>query len=255
MISLNWLPETAYLYILIFARVGSILMLIPALGEQVIPARMRLGFALIFAAVLYPLVTPTLPPLTGDVLQVLVYLLHEIAIGLILGAITRLVTLAASVAGSAIAFQVGLSGALGADPANGGVQGVILGSFLSMLGVALIFATNLHHVALLAIRDSYMIFSPVEPILWGDAAQMAIQATASAFVIGVQMSAPFLVLGLVFYLGMGLLGRMMPQLQVFFVAMPATIWVGLALFALLLTMMMGWYLTHFENELATIRGA
>ncbi len=255
MISLNWLPETAFLYILIFARVGSILMLMPALGEQVIPARMRLGFALVFSAVLYPIVVPTLPALGGDMLQVLVYLLHEIAIGLILGAITRLITLAASVAGSVIAFQAGLSGALGADPANGGVQGVMIGTFLSMLGVALIFATDLHHVALMAIRDSYMIFSPTQSIMWGDAAQMAIQSTASAFVIGVQMSAPFMVLGLVFYLGMGLLGRMMPQLQVFFVAMPATIWVGLALMALLLTMMMGWYLTHFENELATIRGS
>ena len=164
-------------------------------------------------------------------------------------------TAVVAIAGATIAYQVGLSGALGADPANGGIQGVILGSFLAMLGVALIFATNLHHVALYAIRDSYMIFSPSEPIMWGDAAQMAIKATAAAFVIGIQMSAPFLVLGLVFYLGMGLLGRMMPQLQVFFVAMPATIWVGLALFALLLTMMMGWYLTHFESELAVLRGA
>jgi flagellar biosynthetic protein FliR len=188
-------------------------------------------------------------------MQILVYLLHEIAIGLIIGAITRLVTLAASIAGSTIAFQIGLSGALGADPSNGGIQGVIIGSFLTMLGTALIFATDLHHVALMAIRDSYMIFSPTDSIMWGDAAQMAIQATSSAFVIGVQMSAPFLVLGLVFYLGMGLLGRMMPQLQVFFVAMPATIWVGLGLLALLLTMMMGWYLTHFENELAIFRGA
>lgn len=255
MISLNWLPETAYLYILIFARVGSILMLMPALGEQTIPARMRLSFALIFAAVIYPIVSPTLPPLTGDVLQVVLYLLHEIAIGLILGAITRLITLAAAVAGSVIAFQSGLSGALGADPTNGGIQGALLGTFLSMLGVALIFATDLHHVALMAIRDSYMIFSPSQPIMWGDAAQVAIQATASAFVIGVQMAAPFLVLGLVFYLGMGLLGRMMPQLQVFFIAMPLTIWAGLALLALLLAMMMGWYLTHFENELATLRGA
>lgn len=255
MISLNWLPETAYLYVLIFARVGSILVLIPALGEQVIPARMRLSFALVFAAVLYPLVSPSLPALSGDLTQILVYLLHEIAIGLIIGAITRLVTLAASIAGSTIAFQIGLSGALGADPTNGGIQGVIIGSFLTMLGTALIFATDLHHVALMAIRDSYMIFSPTDSIMWGDAAQMAIQATSSAFVIGVQMSAPFLVLGLVFYLGMGLLGRMMPQLQVFFVAMPATIWVGLGLLALLLTMMMGWYLTHFENELAIFRGA
>ncbi len=254
MISLNWLPETAYLYILIFARVGSILMLMPALGEQVIPARMRLGFALVFSAVLYPLVSPSLPALEGEVLQVLTHLLHEIAIGLILGAITRLVTMAATLAGSAIAFQAGLSGALGADPVNGGVQGALVGTFLSLLGAALIFATDLHHVALTAIRDSYMIFSPTQPIMFGDAAEMAVQSTASAFVIGVQMAAPFLVLGLVFYLGMGLLGRMMPQLQVFFVAMPATIWVGLALLGLLLTMMMGWYLTHYEHELATLRG-
>ncbi len=62
--------------------------------------------------------------------------------------------------------------------------------------------------------------------MFGDAAEMALRSAASAFVIGVQMSAPFIVLGLVFYLGMGILGRMMPQLQVFFVAMPATIMVG-----------------------------
>jgi len=255
MISLNWLPATAYLYILIFARVGSILMLLPALGEMTIPANMRLGFALVFSLVLFPLISPTLPALPNDILQVLVYLAHELAVGLILGAITRLITMAAAVAGSVIAFQTGLSGAQGADPINGGAQGALIGAFLSMLGVTLIFATDLHHVALMAIRDSYMIFSPKEPLMFGDAAEMAVQSAASAFVIGIQMSAPFIVLGLVFYLGMGILGRMMPQLQVFFVIMPATIWVGLILFALLLTMMMGWYLTHFEAELQQLRGA
>ena len=207
------------------------------------------------ASVLYPLVQPSLTTLPSDVLQVLVYLLHELGVGLIFGAIVRMVTMAAAVAGSVIAFQTGLSGAQGADPVNGGAQGALIGAFLSMLGVTLIFATDLHHVALMAIRDSYMIFSPKDPLMFGDAAQMAVQSAASAFVIGVQMSAPFIVLGLVFYLGAGLLARMMPQLQVFFVAMPATIWVGLILVALLLAMMMGWYLTHFENELAQFRGA
>jgi flagellar biosynthetic protein FliR len=254
MISLNWLPATAYFYVLIFARVGSILMLMPALGEMTIPTRMRLSFALVFSLVLYPLVQPQLPALPSDVLQTIVYLLHELAVGLILGAITRLVTMAAAVAGSVIAFQTGLSGAQGADPINGGMQGALIGAFLSMLGVTLIFATDLHHVALMAIRDSYMIFSPKDPLMFGDAAQMAIQSAASAFVIGIQMSAPFIVLGLVFYLGMGLLARMMPQLQVFFVVMPASIWVGLILVAILLAMMMGWYLTHFQSELQMFRG-
>jgi flagellar biosynthetic protein FliR len=255
MISLHWLPETAYSFVLIFSRIGSILMLMPALGEMTIPARMRLSFALLFSLVLYPLVAPSLPPVPSDVLQILVVLMHEIAIGLILGAITRLLTLAASVAGAVIAFQAGLSGAQGADPINGGAQGALVGAFLAMLGTTLIFATDLHHVALMAIRDSYSVFSPREPLMFGDATQMAVQSAASAFVIGVQMSAPFIVLGLVFYLGMGLLGRMMPQLQVFFVIMPATIWVGLILLALLLMMMMGWYLTHYENQLAILRGS
>ncbi len=254
MISLNWLPSTAYLYILIFARVGSILMLMPALGEMSIPARMRLSFALVFSLVLFPLVSPELPALPTDMMQVLVYLVHEIIVGLILGGITRLITTAAAVAGSIIAFQTGLSGVQGADPINGGAQGALIGAFLSLLGVTLIFATDLHHVALTAIRDSYMVFSPKEPLMFGDAADLAVKSVASAFVIGIQMAAPFIVLGLVFYLGMGLLARMMPQLQVFFVVMPATIWVGLILLGLLLTMIMGWYLTHYENQLAIFAG-
>ncbi|HEV7278481.1 MAG TPA: flagellar biosynthetic protein FliR [Devosiaceae bacterium] len=254
MISLNWLPETAYLYLLIFARIGTILMLMPALGEQMIPARMRLSFALLFALVLFPLLSPSLPRLPDDMLEVVILLLHELLVGIILGVIMRLLVSSTQVAGSVIAFQVGLSVAQSADPTNGGIQGAIIGSFLSFLGITLIFATDLHHVALAAVYDSYMIFSPTDPLMFGDAAEMVVQTVAGAFVVGVQMSAPFIVFGLVFYLGMGLLARMMPQLQVFFVAMPATIGVGLILLALLLSMMMGWYLLHFESGLATLRG-
>jgi flagellar biosynthetic protein FliR len=254
-ISLNWLPEVAYLYMLLFARVGTMLMLIPALGEQAIPARMRLSFALAFTLVLYPLVTPELPPLPAAMQDMLVLLFHEIIVGLILGGISRLIVMSTQIAGSVIAFQAGLSVAQSADPTNGGIQGAIIGSFLSFLGITLIFATDLHHIALAAINDSYMIFPPTTPLMFGDAAQMAIETISSAFVIGVQMSAPFIVFGLVFYLGIGILARLMPQLQVFFVAMPATITTGLVLMAILLSLIMGWYLLHFENEMAVLRGA
>ena len=132
---------------------------------------------------------------------------------------------------------------------------MLIGAFLSMLAIALIFATDLHHVALSAVHDSYMIFTPKEPLMFGDTAQMVIDTVAGAFVVGVQMSAPFIVFGLVFNLGMGILSRLMPQLQVYFLAMPATVGIGLILMALLITMMMGLYLTHFEGVLATLRGA
>ncbi len=255
MISLNWLPEALYLYLLIFARVGTMLMLIPALGEQIIPARLRLAFALAFSFLLYPTLSPDLPRLPADLIGIIVLLFHELVVGLIIGGLARIVVMGTQVAGSVIAFQTGLSVAQAADPLNGGIQGAIVGSFLSFLGITLIFATDLHHVALAAIHDSYMIFSPTMDLMFDDAAQMAIQIVAGAFVIGVQMSAPFIVFGLVFYLGVGILGRLMPQLQVFFIAMPATISVGLVLLALLLAMMMGWYLMHFETSMAVLRGA
>lgn len=253
-VGLNWLPETAFMFILIFARVGTLLMLIPALGEQAIPARMRLTFALAFTLVLLPLLTPTLPKLPGDMTSIGVILFHEIAVGLILGGITRFIVLAAQIAGSIIAFQTGLSVAQGADPSQAGIQGVVIGNFISMLGITLIFATDLHHLALSAIVQSYKIMSPTDPLMLADAAEMAIRATAGAFIIGLQMAAPFIVYGLVFNAGIGILARLMPQLQVYFIAQPASIAVGLILFAALLTTMMGWYMTHVQGQFAALGG-
>ena len=253
-IGLNWLPNTAFLYLLLFSRIGTILMLMPALGEDMIPARMRLGFALAFTLVVYPLLSASLPVMPESIIDIIGLIFHEIAIGMILGGIARITVMATQVAGAIIAFQTGLSSAMAADPTQVGVQGAVFGSFLSFLGMVLIFATDLHHVALAATYDSYMVFPLDAPLMFDDAAQLAIKTVAGAFSIGVQMSAPFIVFGLVFNLGAGILARLMPAMQVFFVLMPANIMIGLILFALLLTSMMGWYLTAFENHLAMWRG-
>jgi flagellar biosynthetic protein FliR len=237
-----------------FSRIGAILMLMPALGEDMIPMRMRLSFALAFTLVLYPLLSPSLPAMPEDVMAIIGLIFHELAIGIMLGAIVRITVMATQVAGAIIAFQTGLSSAMAADPTQVGVQGAVFGSFLSFLGMVLIFATDLHHVALAATYDSYMVFPLDAPLMFDDAAQLAIRTVASAFSVGIQMSAPFIVFGLVFNLGAGILARLMPALQVYFLLMPANIFIGLALFAMLLVMMMGWYLSHFEAHLAMWRG-
>ena len=253
-IGLDWLPNTVFLYLLMFSRIGAILMLMPALGEDMIPMRMRLSFALAFTLVLYPLLSPNLPDMPEDVMTIVGLIFHELAIGIILGAIVRISVMATQVAGAIIAFQTGLSSAMAADPTQVGVQGAVFGSFLSFLGMVLIFATDLHHMALAATYDSYMVFPLDTPLMFDDAAQLAIRTVASAFSVGIQMSAPFIVFGLVFNLGAGILARLMPALQVYFLLMPANIIIGLVLFAMLLMMMMGWYLTHFEAQLAMWRG-
>lgn len=253
-VSLNWLPDVAFAFMTLFARIGALLMLMPALGEKSIPMRMRLCFALAFTLVVFPLLSPLIPEMPSDLGPVIGLLLHELAIGLIIGGIIRITTMATLVAGTIVAFQTGLSGALGADPAQAGAQSAVFANFLSYLGLALIFSTDLHHLALAAIYDSYGVFSISAPMMLEDFTQIAIQTVAGAFSVGVQMAAPFIVFGLVFNLGSGILARLMPALQVYFVLMPANILVGVLLLFLLLSMMMGWYLTAFEEHLTMWRG-
>lgn len=252
--SINWLPQTALIYVLVFARVGTMIMLMPGFGSQRLPVRMRLTIALVFTFIMYPLIS-----IHYSITQITIYpalhlLFSEILVGLVLGGVARLLLSAAQVAGSTIAFQTGLSFAQTSDPTQGGVQGAIFGNFIAVLGVALIFAMDFHHLVLAAIYKSYEMFLPGGGIMIADAKDMAVEVIAGSFVVGVQMAAPFIVFGLVFYFGLGILARLMPQLQVFFIAMPANIGIGLLLFVFLLGLMMTWYMNHIEQYLLRLIG-
>ena len=122
---------------------------------------------------------------------------------------------------------------------------MLIGNFLTLLGIAMLFATDSHHLLIAALSDSYKIFSPGEIMPSGDVAALATQAFAGAFKIGLQLSAPFLVFGLVFNIGLGVLARLMPQMQVYFVGVPLSIFAGFLILALVLTAMMSTYLDYF----------
>ena len=134
------------------------------------------------------------------------------------------------------------------DPTQG-QQGVIVGNFLTVLGITLVFAVDLHHLVIAALDDSYALFRPGEVPLVGDAALLTTRTIADAFRIGIQLSAPFLAFGLLFNLGLGVLSRLMPQMQVFFVGVPLTIMVGLMILVLVLGAMMAAFLGHLEGVL------
>jgi flagellar biosynthetic protein FliR len=147
-----------------------------------------------------------------------------------------------------VAQQLGLGFVTAVDPTQG-QQGVIIGNFLTILGLALLFATNLHHLVIAALDDSYTLFVPGEVPLTGDMAALMTRTLAGAFRVGVQLSAPFLVFGLLFNIGLGLLSRLMPQMQVFFVGMPLSILAGFMMLFLLISAMMGTYLGSVEGVL------
>src|SRR3546814_15242510 len=99
-------------------------------------------------------------------------------------------------------------------------------------------------------RDSYVLFRPGDIFPVGDFLQLAVKAVSGAFVLGVQLAAPFIVFGLVFYIGIGILSKLMPQIQIFFIAMPANIGLGLALLFLILGAMMTWFLNGFYQTIS-----
>jgi flagellar biosynthetic protein FliR len=110
----------------------------------------------------------------------------------------------------------------------------------------MVFTTDLHHLLFAAMRDSYLMFKPGQMLPVGDFAQMMVGIVGGAFKVGLQLAAPFVVFGLIFNLGQGVLSRLMPQVQIFFVSMPANIYLGFVLLMLLLTPIMMWYLDHFS---------
>ncbi|GLK54424.1 flagellar biosynthetic protein FliR [Methylopila capsulata] len=251
--TIELLPANVAAFILILARVGALVMLMPALGEENVSARFRLTIAALLAFVFWPFARPLYDIRPDDPLNLLLLLASEIAVGLVLGVTARFVMSSLSTAGFIIANQLGLGFVTTVDPTQG-QQGVVVGTFLTLVGVALIFATDLHHLAIGAIAGSYDAFRPGVLPQTGDAAKLAIDAAAGAFRIGVQLSAPFLVFGLVFNLGLGVLSRLMPQLQVFFIATPLTLIAGFALLALVVGVLMSVFLGDVGETLRRLSG-
>ncbi|MCC0805774.1 flagellar type III secretion system protein FliR [Methylobacterium sp. W2] len=249
------LPGIAAAYLLTFARIGTLMMLLPGLGEQSVSPRIRLAFALLVSLILFPMVRPLLP-MQGAALAgpgLIALLIGELLIGLVLGLTVRMVLAALQTTGVIVSQQLGLSYAMTVDPTQGGQQAA-LGNFLMMLGITLILATDLHHVALDAIGRSYVMLPPNGVLAMGEAAQLALRAMARGFLLAVQISAPFIAFGILFNVGLGVLSRLMPQMQVFFIAVPASVLIGMLILFGSLGIMMSVFLDDIGRYLGELTG-
>ncbi len=247
-VDVSFLPAIAAAYMLAFARIGTMIMLLPGLGELSVPSRVRLTIALVLTAVIMPLHRNTYEIDLREAGPVLLMFGQELFIGAVLGLVARLTISALQVAGTVIAQQMGLGFVTAVDPTQG-QQGVIVGNFLSVLGITLIFAFDLHHLVIGALNDSYILFRPGDIPVIGDVAALLTQTVASAFRVGIQLSAPFLVFGLLFNLGLGVLSRLMPQMQVFFVGMPLSILIGFLILLLVVGAIMMTFIGYVEGVL------
>lgn len=246
----RFLQEELFALLLVFVRLGAALLIMPGFGNNVIPARVRLALALMLTVIVTPLVSSVLPPEPATVVGLVRLIFAELVVGVFIGTLTAIVASILETAGFIIAFQTGFASAIAFNPTVQ-AQSTIIGSFLTLTGGVILFATGLHELLIRALVDSYAVFQPGVVPVAQDLALTIARMVADSFRIAFQLSAPFFVVALALYLAMGLLSRLMPQLQIFFLALPLQLFLGVLTLGLTISAMMLWYVEHFTGYIET----
>ncbi len=242
-----------FAFILIFVRVGAVITVLPGFSAGYVSVRIRLLLALAISFLLTPVLAERLPGLPATPVGLGLLLLGEVLIGVFLGILARIVVASLHVAGTFASYFASLTSALVNDPVTDQQSSTIAG-FFGTVGVLLIFVADLHHLMLRAMAESYTLFAPGAAPPIGDFADMIAQRVAESFALGLQLSSPFLIFGLAYYIGLGLLGRLMPQLQVFFIGIPLQISLQIWVMMLTLSGIMMVFLNRFSEVLGPFAG-
>jgi flagellar biosynthetic protein FliR len=239
-----------YRFLLVFCRIGAACMLLPGFGEAWVSPRLRLGFSLMLSFMIYGAVREQVPSETPVGAWMLADIAAEISVGLFIGVLARIMAASLLVAGNVAAQAGGLSNVFvqGAVSPDGTA---IVGNFLGIAGLAFMFSSGLDHMMISGLLDSYSLIEPVGsggyrlPV--EDMARIVTHTVSGSFMVGIKMSAPFLVYNTMLTAGLGLANRFMPQLQVFFLSTPLAVSGLLFLLGLLIPALLGLFETAFSG--------
>ena len=220
--------DFAIAFVLVFARTGSMAMLLPAIGERFVQVRVRLVFAFFVSLLLLlPLKSLFARTLTNGP-SVFGLLLVEIVIGLAIGLIVRMVVLATEMTSQFIAQSLGLSLGEILNPTYES-QSNALGLFMSLLVVTFIFLTDSYQIVISSIAGSYDVLPPGLNFEWSDVTRLAVEATGKGLLLAIKIAAPFFIFALLFNSGLGMIAKLMPQIQVTYLAVPLSVLAGFAI--------------------------
>jgi flagellar biosynthetic protein FliR len=242
----NDLPQTAFGFMLVLVRVGAAMAVLPGLGEAAAPAMVRGGLALAVALLLYPALAPVLPQAPLVSLTAAGMIAAEAITGLWCGWLARLLTLALPAAAQFIAYMLGLTSVLQSD-AELGPQTTALARLFEMAAPVLILALDLYRLPLLALAGLYRLIPAGAWLPAADTAQVAVAAMTEMFGLALRLASPFVLAAIVWNAGVGMAARLVPRMQVYFVAMPGQILGGLVLLAAL----SGTLLTAWQGTVRT----
>ncbi|WAJ36056.1 flagellar biosynthetic protein FliR [Pseudomonas sp. GOM7] len=219
----GWIAQ----FMLPLFRIASMLMVMPIIGTQLVPTRVRLYLALAICVVLVPTLPP-MPQVDALSLRSLLLIAEQVMIGVMLGFVLQLFFHVFTVAGQIIAMQMGLGFASMVDPTNG-VSVPVLGQFMLMLVTLLFLAINGHLVVLEVLAESFVSLPPGQGLMvqhyWELAGKLSWVIGA-----GLLLTLPAVTALLVINLAFGVMTRAAPQLNIFSIGFPLTLAMGLVIF-------------------------
>jgi flagellar biosynthetic protein FliR len=213
-------------FFFIFLRVGAILMTMPIFKSKSVPVLFKAGLTLATSMVLFPILNLKVFPELTSVISFGIGAIGEVLLGITIGLAVNLIFAGIQMAGQLAGYQMGMALANVMDP-NSSIQIPILAQFNQMFALLIFLAVNAHHWFLRALAESYRLVPPFGFQFSNSLMEQIVQIAGSMFVIGLKIGAPIIAVLLLTSIAFGLIARTVPQMNVFFVAMPLKIFVGL----------------------------
>jgi flagellar biosynthesis protein FliR len=226
------LPHWAFAFVLVLARIGAAMMLLPGVGEADPPAMLRAGLAIALTALLLPGIAPLVPAVPVATTAAAAMVAAEVVTGLWLGWLARMVVMALPIAGQMMSYMLGVSNVLQQDPEMG-AQSTALGRLFSLAVPLAVLGSGLYTLPIAALAGSYRLIAPGAVMPVGDGTEAAVRAMADGFGLALRLASPLVIASLVWHVAAGLLARLVPRVQVYFLALPGQIVGGLVLLAVL----------------------
>lgn len=240
-------------FLFIFCRAGATVMMLPAFGDSYVSPRIRLLFSLALSVLLVPLLGEKMPQLPASPLALGLLMAGEVMVGSFIGMIARTLISVLHVAGTMIAYQSSLAVSSIFDPVTG-TQTATISNFLTITAITAMLAMNLHYYMLASIVESYRVFIPGEYPMIEDMFKQQLNLLGECFTLGIMFAAPHIVFSFIFYLMGGLMARLMPNFQIFFVMMSPQILIAFLLLFAIIPLMIEAFLNFSADQLKFFAG-
>lgn len=221
-------------FVLVFFRVLSMIWLLPLFSSKTVSIGFKAGLSLLVAFLLLDS-SASGPDLDGNAYLISIAIAKEVLIGLSVGFFVRILFSMVSAAGEIISLQTGLSFARFMDPTLGS-QVTVLEQIKNLLAVLIFLGIDGHHVVLKAIAVSLKEIPPGCAVIRATLFQQLIDSTGKIFAAGLKVCAPIVVTLFLVELALGLLSRMIPQVNVFIEGASIKVLIGLTMFAISLNL-------------------